>query len=152
MKLVKTLEQYEGRCIIFCESVKNNVVNEGTYIRLVYSTPTFVANGVHLCFTVVPTAVDKCYSKYKITFDRQIYKDVIEKLKIIEEDVVKQVGVEDKVPHYKIMEQVKYGYLKLSVDDGVAPTLNKEMVVILKISGVWETDAHYGVTYKFSSV
>jgi hypothetical protein len=151
MKLVKTLDQYKGRCVIFCESVKNNVVNEGTYIRLIYSTPTFSTNGIYMCFTITPTAIDKCYSKYKITFDRQIYKEAIELLKNIEEDIVKQVDIEDKIPHYKISEQVKYGHLKLSVEEGVTPLLNKELTVILKISGVWETETNYGVTYKFSS-
>jgi hypothetical protein len=151
MKLVKTLDQYEGRYVIFCDSVKNNVVNEGTYIRLVYSTPIFSTNGLHMCFTVTPIAVDKCYSKYKITFDRQLHKEMIDKLKIIEEDIIKQVGIEDKVPHYKITEQIKYGHLKLSVDDDVMPSLNNEMTIILKISGVWETDVNYGVTYKFTN-
>ncbi len=151
MKLVKTIDQYKGRYVIFCESVKNNVVNEGTYIRLVYSTPTFITNGIHLCFSIIPTAIEKCYSKYKILFDRQLHKDVIEKLKNIEEDVVKQVGIENKVPHYKIMEQVKYGYLKLSIEESVLPILNQELTVILKISGAWETDVNYGVTYKFTS-
>ena len=149
MKLVNTLEQYEGRHVVFCDSVKNNVVNEGTYIRLIYSTPIFTTNGLNLSFIVTPTAVDKCYSKYKITFDRQLHKDIIDKLKSLEEDIVKQAGIEDKVPHYKIAEQIKYGNLKLSVDDGETPVLNKELMVILKISGVWETDVHYGVTYKF---
>ena len=111
----------------------------------------FATNGIHLCFTITPTTIDKCYSKYKIIFDRQIYKEVIELLKNIEEDVLKQVGIEDKIPHYKITEQVKYGHLKLSVEEGDTLTLNKELTIILKISGVWETDANYGVTYKFSS-
>ena len=71
------------------------------------------------------------------------------KIKYIEEDIVKQVGIENKTPHYKITEQVKYGYLKLSMEEDASPQINKEMEVLLKISGVWETDSCYGVTYKF---
>lgn len=150
MKLIKRLGQYEGRNVVFCESVKNNVVNEGTYIRLVYATPAFATNGMHLSFSISPCYVEKCYSKYKIAFDRQVFKDVVERLKYIEEDVIKQSGIENKVPCYKIAEQLKHGYLKLSAEDGVSFLLNKEMEVILKISGIWETDEHYGVTYKFT--
>ena len=149
MKLIKRLDQYERRYVIFCESVKNNVVNEGTYIRLVYTTPTFATSGLHVSFKITPHFADKCYNKYKLTFDKQAHKDIVEKIKYIEEDIVKQVGIENKTPHYKITEQVKYGYLKLSMEEDASPQINKEMEVLLKISGVWETDSCYGVTYKF---
>jgi hypothetical protein len=149
MKLVKTLQQYNSDCIVFCESIKNNVVNEGMYLRIVYSTPTFTMNGVHLCFTITPICVEKCYNKYKIVFDKTAHKEVVEKLKYVEEDIINQSGTEHKEPHYKIYDQIKYGFLKFSMEDAI-PITQHVMTIMLKISGVWETDSHYGVTYKFS--
>ncbi len=149
MKLVKTLQRYNGEYIVFCESIKNNVVNEGTYSRLVYSAPTFTMNGVHLCFTITPMFIEKCYNKYKIVFDKILYKDVIEKLKYVEEDIIKQSGTEHKDPHYKIYDQIKHGCLKMSIED-IAQITQTDITIMLKISGVWETDSNYGVTYKFT--
>jgi hypothetical protein len=119
------------------------------YLRLVYSTPTFTMNGVHLCFTVTPICVEKCYNKYKIMFDKIAHKDVIDKLKYVEEDIIKQSGTERKDPHYKIYDQIKHGYFKLPTEEVILNT-QSPITIMLKISGVWETDSHYGVTYKFS--
>lgn len=152
MKLAQRIDQYDGVNVVFCESTKNNVVNDGTFLRLVYSTPTFALNGVHVYFPIVTTFTEKSYNKYKVTFDKQVHANIIEKLKMIEEDIIKRVGVEGKEAHYKITDQVRCGFLKLTMDHEMDQTPNVSCLVLLKISGVWETDTQYGVTYKFSLV
>ena len=54
----------------------------------------------------------------------------------------------DKTPQYKIYEQIKNGNIKMFNDIG-----NKSICsFILKISGIWETQNNYGLTYKFIKV
>ena len=38
MNLVKKIEQYNNDFIFFCEPIKNNVMNEGNFIRILYSS------------------------------------------------------------------------------------------------------------------
>ena len=38
MNLVKKIEQYDEDNIFFCEPIKNNIMIEGNFIRILYST------------------------------------------------------------------------------------------------------------------
>ena len=48
MNIVKTIDQYNENYIYFCEAIKNNIMNEGSFIRIIYSTPQFILNGIYL--------------------------------------------------------------------------------------------------------
>ena len=51
----------------------------------------------------------------------------------------------NKIPLFKIYEQFSSGYIKIFSDFE-----NKaKYSFILKISGIWETQINYGLTYKF---
>ncbi len=66
MNIVKDIEQYDENCVIFCEPIKNNVMNEGTFIRIIYSTPNVVLNGIYILITLHDILCEKYYTKYKI--------------------------------------------------------------------------------------
>ena len=66
-------------------------------------------------------------------------------IKTIEEDLLKKYFILDKMPQYKIYEQLRNGNIKIFTDVG-SKTLCS---FILKISGIWETQHNYGLTYKF---
>jgi hypothetical protein len=73
---------------------------------------------------------------------------LIDNLKIIEDDLLKKVDITGKLPQYKIYEQIKNGNIKLFNDVGNKPFCS----FILKISGIWETQNNYGLTYKFIKI
>ena len=87
----------------------------------------------------------KYYSKFKCIFNTVNYKSLIENIKIIEENLLKKCRVINKIPQYKISEQLKNGNIKIFNE-----IENKSVCsFILKISGIWETHNNYGLTYKF---
>ena len=68
-------------------------------------------------------------------------------LKIIEENLLRKFEINNKIPQFKIYEQLQNGNIKIFTDIG-----NKSIAsFILKISGIWETQYNYGLTYKFIS-
>jgi hypothetical protein len=145
MNIVKRIDQYNKNNIFFCEPIKNNVMNEGNFIRIIYSTQNIVLNGIYLLVTLNDITCDKYYTKYKCNFNVQNHKEIIDNIKIIEEDLLKKIEIPDKIPQYKIYEQLKNGNLKIFSDVG-----NKAICsFILKVSGIWETHNNYGLTYKF---
>jgi hypothetical protein len=147
MNLVKDLNQYDDSYIIFCEPTKNNVMNDGNFIRILYSTNNFTLNGIYLFITLKDIVCDKYYNKYKCNFNVNNHKDLIEKIKLIEENILKKLEnvFYNKFPQYKINEQLKNGYIKVFQE-----IQNKSDVsFILKISGVWEINSSFGLTYKF---
>jgi len=144
MNLVKKIEQYNSDFLFFCEPIKNNVMNEGNFIRILYSSDVMVLNGIYLLINLTDISCEKYYNKYKCNFNISNHKEIIESLKIIEEDILKKYKT-NKIPSHKIFEQLKAGHIKLFNDIGN----NTSGTFILKISGIWETQTNYGLTYKF---
>jgi len=149
MNLVKKLEQYDDNFVIFCEPIKNNIMNDGNFIRILYSTDNFTLNGVYLFITLKDVVCEKYYNKYKCIFNVNNHKDLIEKIKSIEETILKKLEnvFQNKFPQYKINDQFKNGFIKIFQD--IPNKSNAHF--ILKISGVWEINSSFGLTYKFIS-
>jgi hypothetical protein len=146
MNIVKNINQYDEDNIYFCEPIKNNIMNEGKFIRILYSTHNVVLNGIYLLITLNDITCDKYYNKYRCNFNVNNNKDIIDNLKIIEENILKKIEIK-KMPQLKIYEQLKNGNIKLFND------VNKSVgSFILKISGIWETQFNYGLTYKFIKI
>jgi hypothetical protein len=146
MNIVKRIEQYQDESVYFCEPIKNNVMNEGNFIRILYSNSLFVLNGINLLIPLCDINVEKYYNKYKCTFNPIAHKDLIENLRIIEEGLLRKYNIRNKIPQYKINDQIKNGNIKLFLDSADRLANGNFM---LKISGIWETESHYGLTYKF---
>jgi len=148
MNIVKNIDQYNIDHVYFCDPIKNNIMSDGNFIRIMYSTPLFVLNGVYLFISIHHITIDKYYNKFKCTFDTNQYMDVIERLRVIEEGILKKANIFGKTPQYKIYEQLRNGNIKIFSD-----TIDKiNSKFLLKIAGIWETDNDYGLTYKFINI
>jgi|UniRef100_A0A6C0KME1 hypothetical protein len=145
MNIIKNIDQYNEDYVYFCEPIKNNIMNEGNFIRIIYSSPIFVLNGIYIYILINYNSVDKYYNKFKCTFDIIKYKYVIDQIQIIEEGILKKANIIGKNPQFKIYEQFKNGNLKIFSDN--IEKINNTF--LLKISGIWETEYEYGITYKF---
>ena len=149
MNIVKTIEQYDENNIYFCDPIKNNVMNDGFFIRILYSTPLFVINGINLFISLNYVNIDKYYNKYKCSFSPNNHKQMIDSVKLIEETLLKNVNIKNKIPQFKIYEQLRNGNIKI-FSENIEKISNN--LFMLKISGIWETEFHYGVTYKFVKI
>ena len=147
MNIVKRLDQYKEGCLYFCEPIKNNVMTEGTFIRILYSNSMFVLNGIYLTFSLDIVSNEKYYNKYRCNFDINSHRELIENIRQIEEGLLKKVSIRNKSPQFKITEQLRNGNIKIFTDNIEKMTTTSDF--LLKISGIWETDLSYGVTYKF---
>ena len=148
MNLVKNIEQFNTDYVYFCDPIKNNIMNEGNFIRILYSTNNFVLNGIYLIVTFNDILCEKYYSKYRCCFNVNTHIDTINSIKIIEEEILKKYESSNKIPQYKINEQLRNGNLKIFTDIGNKSSCS----FILKISGIWETEEKYGLTYKFIKI
>jgi len=145
MNLVKTIDQYENKNVYFCDPIKNNIMTEGNFIRILYSTSSVLLNGIYLFVTINEFTCEKYYNKYRCTFNVNAHKDQVSRLKEIEEQILQKINIRTKLPQMKIYEQLKNGNVK--VFNEVSNKSSSSF--ILKISGVWETQFNYGLTYKF---
>ena len=146
MNIVNTLDQINEDYIFFGEPIKNTIMNDGSFIRIMYSTPLFVLNGIYILISISNPYIEKYYNKYKCSFDMSTHKDIIHRLLMLEDCILKKVNIRNKVAVHKLAEQLKNGNIKFFSDSlEKIDTSN----YVLKISGVWETTENYGITYKF---
>ena len=148
MNIIITIDQYNEKCVYFCEPIKNNIMNDSNFIRIIYSTSLFVLNGIYISVNIGHISIEKYYNKFKCTFDLNQHRDIIEKLRLMEECLLKKVNITGKNPQHKIFEQLKNGNIKVFSDS--PEKINN--VFLLKIAGIWETEHDYGLTYKFTNI
>ena len=148
MNLVKKIDQYNEDNIFFCEPIKNNIMAEGNFIRILYSTFNFTLNGIYLFIQLNDIILEKYFNKNKCSFNTNTHKELIEKIKVIEENILKKIEINNKAPQFKIYEQLINGNIKFFCD--INTKSNNSF--ILKISGIWETQTNYGLTYKFTKI
>jgi hypothetical protein len=120
-------------------------MNDGNFIRILYSTPFFILNGIYLSVSINQLTVERYFNKYKCVFDIANNMETIHRIKHIEETILSKIKINGKIPQYKVYEQIRNGNIKVFADN-IDDVTNK---FLLKIAGIWETDYSYGLTYKF---
>ena len=126
MNLVLNHDEISYNNIFFNDAIKNTVINDSNFIKIIYSNKDFILNGIYIKINIyknnntnIINTIDKL-EKYILT----LYNNI-------------------KICNYKIKDQLIYLITKLN-------TSNKNMFsYILKISGIWETHSSIGLTYKF---
>ena len=149
MNLVKTIEQYDDLFTYYCDPIKNNIMNNGYFIRIIYSNSLFSLNGINLLISFNELIYEKYYNKYKCNFNILEHNKMIESIKSIECNLLKNANIVNKHPQNKIYEQLKSGYIKIFADN--IENINNNLFM-LKISGIWVTETQYGLTYKFLKI
>ena len=143
MNLIQYIYQYNPTHVFFCEPIRNTILNKGSFVRILYSTSYFSLNGIYLHVLLHKLTIEKYYNKCKGYFNVSNHDVIIEKIRTIEEQILNKYNIHAKTPQYKIYEQMCGGFL--FCDNLEYANEN----IILKISGIWENDKHYGLTYKF---
>jgi len=153
MNIMKHIDQYNEKYVYLCEPIKNNVMNEANFIRFIYSTPHVMLNGIYLLLPLQNIFMERYYNKYKCVFPPTMENMVmVEKMRVIESNLLKRVSIHNKTPVMKIHEQLSQHFLKVFHSEGRVAGDNGSQLFLVKISGIWETDKHFGLTYKFSKL
>ena len=149
MKLVTIYpENITKDYIYFNEPIQNNIINESRYIRILYSTPNIVFNGIHILINLSIDNIDRQYNKNILYYNTDKNTQVINIFLMSDtQSLIKYYSL--KIPSYNLSELLDGGIIRLFTD---SVEKKKLMNIILKISGLWEDDETYGITYKFFSV
>ena len=149
MKLVTIHpENITKEYIYFNEPIQNNIINESRYIRILYSTPIIVFNGIHVLINLNIDNIERQYNKNILYYNIEKNIEAINGIKKIEKIILKKYN-SIKIPSYNLSELIDSGVIRLFTDFNEKKKVTN---IILKISGLWENDETYGVTYKFFSI
>ena len=69
MKLINpNPENFNKDYIYFNDPIQNTIINESRFIRIIYSTPNIIFNGINVLVSFVIDSVDKQYNKNIINY------------------------------------------------------------------------------------
>ena len=149
MFITLNISQLDLDCVYLCKSSKNNVL-QGDFTRILYSNALFSLNSIYLTVPLNTINIDINYNKIKISFNTYDNNEIIEKIKNIEKNILKKIENYNKCIQTKIYDQLMSKNIIIYKNDN-SEKINK-CNIILKISGIWETDNNIGLTYKFLSI
>ena len=104
-------------------------------------------NNINIKIEISNVLIEKYYNKYKCTIDvlSDYYKNIID----IEKSILSSINIEGKQKKLNIFEQLNTGSLRIFSDIELENKIYNKFIIILKISGIWETQEEYGITFKF---
>jgi hypothetical protein len=148
MILVKNIDQYNSAYVQFSKLMKNNVMKNSYFTKIFYSNPLFKLNGIYLKVDIINYLSEIHIYHDNYVFNPSVYDQIIEKIRMIEIEILNKLDVKNKIPEYDLHRILMSGNIKITEDNYY--NLPKVFdFFIIKISGVWENNTHYGLNYKF---
>jgi len=129
MNLVLDETNYNINNIFFYEPVKNTIMDDSKFIRIIYSDEHVILNGLYL-------KIDIENNSNVLNFLDKTERKILNMYKINKNNVNKNQCI-------KIQEQIQILINKNILNKNI---LNKN--IIIKISGIWETNLMMGLTFK----
>lgn len=146
MNILITPDKFSLNEVFFLETKENTVMN-GTFIKIIYSTPYFTLNTIFLDFPMILNTNSFNGNQYLVFNSIDSNNELVEQFRQIEYDILDQYvemnQSHNKQPNYMIYKQLKNGMIKY-----YHYTNSSNLKYYMKISGVWETDKEYGLTFK----
>ena len=146
MNISLNKEDFSIDNVYFYEPIKNSIIENSSFIRLIYSNELMAINGIYIKIDFDNVTKINDFSKQKITININDNAKIINYIKSIESEILQKINIQRKRKIYKISEQLMTGYIKHLIDNKYANSF------ILKISGIWESENEYGLTFKFIEI
>ena len=147
MNIIIEKNDFKSDYVFFQNSVKNIIIHEGNFTRIVYSNSLFILNSIIITIDLHITHFEKYFNKYKYFFDCQNEdtKRELEKISEIEKQILDRIPFPGKKPIYRISQQLSFGNIKFYTD---TIQHNSDQKIYIKLSGVWESEYEYGISFK----
>jgi hypothetical protein len=148
MNIAVPIEDFNINNVFFQEAIKNTILDNSSFIRVIYSNEYCICNGIFIKFNIPILNIDRSFNKYKCIFDIHNNNQLIQRINNIEKEIISKYNITNKNPVFRISEQLKNSFIKVSIIN----TYLQNISFIIKISGIWCNDYDYGLTYKFVQV
>lgn len=136
--IAEDINNYSNNNIFIMQPIKNTLIYQGFFHKILYSNSFFTSNGLYIKFTLNNTK----YLNGRLIYNLEDNTDTLNKIVDIEKNILDKINTEKKIYH-KIYDQIKNGNIK---------TGNSNSDIILKISGIWENDNSLGISYKIITI
>lgn len=150
MYLTIATNNFNNDHMVLSDKIKNNILNNSDFYRLYYSTPNITFNGVFVDFDLSNIIIEKYFDKIKCCFEKNKQNiECVNRILHIEKQILKNCGIFNSTPVYRIEEQLQNNFIKIFVEKNVKIGNYKNRKFVLKISGIWATTSECGITFRF---
>lgn len=157
--IILNIDHIDFQNIYIMEPIKNTIIPEGEFRRIIYSSEYMTLNNIIFHLTIKNAKIQKYYQKYKCFLSDTLNKE-IQFLIDLEEHILQNTHHCFKHRKANLLEQIRNGFIKffyineenISNNDSNCITHLNNFTLQIKISGIWETEGEYGVTYKVTSL
>ena len=146
MYIYSPIESVTENSLYLLNPVKNRIIKNSYFIKLIFSNENLTINGIYIDIEINNSRIETMFNKYKCFFSVEKNKKLIDKCKLIEEMILKKYRT-NKTKVSLISNQLTKGCIILS---NCYPICKNNF--ILKISGIWESETEYGLSYKFINI
>lgn len=136
--IAENLDNFDMKNIFIMQPIKNTLINEGLFHKLLYSNKLFTSNGIYIRIKLIDTK----YLNGRLNYDISNNSNILNNIVNIENYILDKVNNNKKL-HHKIYDQIKTGNIKVN---------NSNSEIVLKISGIWENDNSIGISYKIITI
>jgi hypothetical protein len=149
MNIVLSKDTYDNQNIYFGKKITNNIIPNSYFYNIYYSNEMLHINNVMLQVTLNNVTICEYFNKFKCCFNVNENKQTIQYLKDIETSIL-DIFNNNLQCDNKLSEQLDKCEIKINnfSNKKLKQRINK-LDIIIKISGVWETDNEKGLIVKF---
>ena len=145
MNLIETIDNFKFNNTFYLFPIKNTVILDSNFIRILYSNNLFTLNGIYI--KIALSNIISNENKIKYFYDKEINKKTTEFIKNLEENLLINSIINDKEMCLKMKEQINSDNIK-NINPLCYNSEKNTINLIIKISGIWESEIQYGLTYK----
>ena len=136
---------FEFKYIFLGNTINNRILENGKFTRIYYSTPLCSFNGIYLLLDLNDIRESNLNNtnNNKLLINIESNKIIIDKIKQIEQKILNVINIKNKKQTFNIYNDFLNGNLRLNYRYNITK-------IILKISGIWETNNTYGLSFKYN--
>ena len=124
MNIIQNIEDFSTNDILLCEPIKNTIMDNSNFIRIIISNEDIIINGIYLMFKVkskyyydsttnFPLVNQHKYKKLLFVISDQDNNEIIENLKKLERDILLKINLVNKIKTYKLANNLDEGLIKV---------------------------------------
>ena len=124
MNIVQSINEFSTNDIIFCEPIKNTIMDNSNFIRIIISNKDIIINGIYLFFNIKASCfndrqnntlvLDKHkYKKMLFNIACDENKELIDSLKKIERNILLKNSNNNKIKSFKLSNNLDEGFIKV---------------------------------------
>lgn len=137
-------KNFDFKYIFLGNTINNRIFENGKFTRIYYSTPLCSFNGIYVLLefnNIIESNINNTVNS-KLIINTTKNEMLLKNIKQIEEKILKVNEIKNKTLTCNIHNDLLKGFIKLNYKNNIDK-------IMLKISGIWETDDSYGLSYKF---